>query len=276
MMMYRNILLVVCLLFSVSACDENQEEVVIALPAHEEAILVECYLEPGENYRALVSKTMDFFEAEETESADSVKIHIFSDGVEKELKNMTTADTLYNKMYNYWNPEQVTFEEGKEYQISISYGDKVSATGKTKFLPKPQIKDINCKYSQEVDSLAALFVEIEDNPEEENFYRMVVRGPNPSVGHTYEGLWDDTDAADGSLTAYTNYSFWEGERVVINVYHLEEQYYHFLKSVAQARESNYNPFMQPASIQSSLEGAAGIFTAISLTSDTIKVTKQPR
>ena len=276
MMMYRNILLVVCLLFSVSACDDNQEEVAIALPPHEEAILVECYLEPGENYRALVSKTMDFFEAKETESLDSVKIVVYSGGEEKELKNLATADTLYNKMYNYWSPEEVTFEEGKEYQISISYGDKISAIGKTRFLPKAGIKDIYYKFGQEVDSLASIFVDIEDNPGERNYYRMVLRGTNPSAGVSYEGLLDDTNAKDGIVTAYTNYDFKEGWRVVVNIYHLEEQYYHFLKSVAQARESNYNPFMQPASIQSSLEGASGIFTTISLTSDTVTVTKQPR
>lgn len=275
-MMYRKLCLGIVIVLSVLGCDDNNEEVKLSLPPHEESLLVECYLEPGENYRALVSKTMDFFADKKTESVDSVKIVIYSGGEEKELKNLPTADTLYNKMYNYWYPEEVTFEEGKEYQISISYGGEISATGKTRFMPKARVKDISFKFSPEVDSIASIFVEVEDNPEVRNYYRLVVRAPNPSAGVTYDGLWEDSDAINDSLTFYTNYDFQDGWTVVVNVYHLEEQYYNFLKSVAQARESNYNPFMQPASIQSSLEGATGIFTTISLTSDTVIVTKQPR
>ncbi len=271
MMMYRYLWLAILAGLMLVACEGNQEEVSLNLPAYEEGLIIECYLEPGENYRALVTKTLDFFEAKESETVDSVSISLFVDGTEKVLRNMPVADTLYNKVYNYWLPEKVKYEAGKEYQISVAYGDKVRATGKTRFLPKVKVREPYFKFDKEVDSLASVFVEIEDFPGEENFYRIVMRGLNPSLGHTYEGLWDDVNAADGVVTAITGYNFFEGAIVVVNVYHLEKSYYRFLKSVTQAKESNYNPFMQPAGIKSTLEGATGVFSAVTLTSDTIIV-----
>ena len=257
--------------FSLFSCESQQDEVVVDLPAHEEGLIIECYLEPGENYRALVTSTMDYYDAEEIQLIDSVKISVSSGGEEKELLRVKAADTSYNTVYNYWLPDKVEYKEGQEYFINVAYGDEIRASGKTRFLPKARLRDVYFKYSQEVDSMAAIFIEIEDEPEKKNFYRVVVRGSDPAAGYTYEGLWDDADASEGVVRVYSNYGLKDEWRVVVNVYHLEEQYYNFLKSVSQAIESNYNPFMQPASIQSSLDGATGIFTAITLTSDTIKV-----
>lgn len=269
--MYRIFLLALLIIISMLSCESQQDEAALELPAHEEGLIIECYLEPGENYRALVTSTMDYYNAEETRLIDSVKISVSSGGEEKELLKVRSADTSYNTVYNYWLPELVEYSEGQEYFIQVAYGDNIKASGKTRFLPKAKLKDIEFKYNPEVDSMAAIFIDIEDAPQQKNFYRVVVRGADPAAGYTYEGLWDDTDASDGVVRAYSNYDLKDGWNVVVNVYHLEEQYYHFLKSVSQAIESNYNPFMQPASIKSSLEGATGIFTAITLTSDTVKV-----
>lgn len=259
----------IALLSSCLAC-QMQQEVEVDLPPHQQELVVECYLEPGEPYRALVTHTTSFYEETKVAAVDTAEVLITSADESRTLLSINSIDTSYNKVFNYWHPHEVSYEEGKEYQISIAVKGEVKATGKTRFLPKASIKKVEQKV--ESDSMSALFVHIEDNPEEKNYYRLMMRGTDPKAGYTYDGVWTDEDAANGTLVAYTPYIFVRGwSNVVVNLYHIDKRYYDFLKSIRQARDANYNPFMQPASIQSTVDGATGVFAAISLTSDTIAI-----
>lgn len=258
------------LLVSCLACN-MQQEMEVELPPHEQDLIVECYLEPGEPMRALVTNSSSFYDKSQFSAVDSAEISISTGATSRQLHSYNHADTNYNKVFNYWHPERVEYKEGKEYQISIRVGGEVIASGKTRFLAKPTV--LNSYFKPGPDSMAAAFVEIADNPEEENYYRVVLRSSNnPKAGVNYDGIWDDKNAKNGKLLTYTPYVFNQGwGNVALNVYHIEKPYYEFLKSVKQAKEANYNPFMQPASIRSTLDGATGVFTAVSLSSDTISV-----
>ena len=258
------------LLVSCLACN-MQQEVEIELPPPEQDLIVECYLEPGEPFRALVTSSSSFYEETQLSAVDSAEISISTGDTSRKLYTLNHVDTNYNKVFNYWHHEKVQYKEGQEYQISIRVEGDLIASGKTRFLPKPTI--INSYFKHDNDSMAAAFVEIADNPNEENYYRVVLRsGSNPKVGVTYDGIWDDKKAENGKLLTHTPYVFKRGwSNVALNVYHIDKSYYEFLKSVKQARDANYNPFMQPASIRSTLDGATGVFTAISISSDTIAI-----
>ena len=259
----------IALLTSCLAC-QMQQEVEVELPPHQQELVVECYLEPGEPYRALVTHTTSFYEETKVAAVDTAEVVISIAGENKRLFSINSIDTSYNKVFNYWHPDEVRFQEGKEYQLTISVKGEVKATGRTRFLPKANISKIEQKI--ESDSMAALFVTIDDNPGEKNYYRLMMRGTDPKAGYTYDGVWTDEEAANGTLVAYTPYIFKRGwHSVVVNLYHIDKKYYEFLKSIRQARDANYNPFMQPASIQSTLNGATGVFAAISLSSDTIAI-----
>lgn len=250
------------------AC-ERQNEVDLDLPPHEGEMIVECYLEPGKPYRALVSRTMDFFESEELEGVNGAVVKISSAEGSYKLSNFVDADTLYKKVFNYGHPDSVVFQEGAEYELTIELDGKLSVSGRAKFLPKVSFGGYNYKYG--ADTLAALFLSVDDNAAEENFYRLVLRGTQPEFGTTYDEIFTDGDAANGKLSIHTPYVLKEGWTVVVNLYHIDKTYYNFLRSVKKARDTNYNPFMQPASLESGLEGTTGIFTTISLTSDTITI-----
>lgn len=259
------------LLLSCLAC-QMQQEVEVTLPPHQQALVVECYLEPGEPYRALVTHTTSFYEETTVAAVDTAEVYISTASEEaKKLYAAQSIDTGYNKVFNYWHPEEVLYEEGKEYQLSVSVNGEVKATGRTRFLPKPSIKKVEIKFQS--DSMAAVYVHIEDNtPEEENYYRILLRGTDTKAGATYDGTWTDEEASNGTIVAYTPADFKRGwHNVVLNVYHIDEKYYNFLQSMQQARDANYNPFMQPATIKSTLDGATGVFTAVSLASDTIAI-----
>jgi hypothetical protein len=60
------------------------------------------------------------------------------------------------------------------------------------------------------------------------------------------------------------------------LFHIDDDYYRWLQSVALASASNGNPFGQPGTLQSNLEGseeALGIFTGLSYVRDTVIVDK---
>lgn len=250
-----------------AAC-EMQQNVNVQLPPHEETLVVECYLEPGQEHQALVTKSLSFFDGKWLEGIDGAEVIISSVDEERHLINLNKTDTLFYKVYNYYHPDEVVYEEGKEYRITIKDGDEVKASGKTRFLPKVAIE--NVYFRQNADSLLATYVEIADDPAEDNYYKVVLKMAGDRTGTNYEGVWDDSGAKDGILTAYTTHLLPPSGEVVVNVYHIDKQYYEFLKSVKQAREANYNPFTQPATVQSTLDGAVGVFAAISLTSDTVQ------
>lgn len=266
---YKSLLLAFFCSFCLSC--EMQQDVEVQLPGHQEEFVVECYLEPGKPYGALLTRSLHFFESAKLEKVDSASVKITSSDGEKEIQllNVNHGDTSFQKLFNYWDPKLVEYEEGKEYMIEVSYGGKVKATGRTRFLPKVDMGRIYFKYDK--DSLASIFVDIKDRAEEENYYRLVMRSTNPKDGVSYDGVWSDEDVEGEMLKAYSHFHFQKGWTVVVNLYHIEEEFYEFLSSVQKAHDSNYNPFMQPANIQSTLEGATGVFAAISLTSDTIKV-----
>lgn len=258
----------ILILVFMTAC-EMQQDVAIKMPPHEDAFVVECFLEPGQEHQALMTRSLNFFEGKWLEGIDGAEIMISSADEDRSLINLNKTDTLHYKMYNYYHPDEVVYEEGKEYQITVKYGDKVQASGKTRFLPKVDIEDVY--FRQNADSLLAAYVEIADNPDEDNYYRVVLRAARDMTGSNYDGVWDDSRAKDGKLIINTSHILPPGWYITVNVYHIDKQYYEFLKSVKQAREANYNPFMQPATIQSTLDGAVGVFAAISLTSDTVLI-----
>lgn len=261
----------VALLSVLSIACERQSEVELDLPPHEGELIVECYLEPGKPYRALVSRSVDFFESEKLDGVNGAVVKISSPEGPVELSNFVDADTLYKKVFNYGHQDSVKYAEGAEYQLTVEIDGKLSVSGRAKFLPKVSFGGYHYKYG--ADTMAALFLGVDDNPSEENYYRLVLRGTQPEYGTTYDELFSDKDF-NGRLDIHTPYILKDGWTVVVNLYHIDQTYYNFLKSVKKARDTNYNPFMQPASLESGVEGGegtTGIFTALSLTSDTVRI-----
>lgn len=257
----------ILLFFAVAACD-MQQDVEVKLPPHEETVVVECYLEPGQPHQVLVTKSLDFFEGKWLEGVDSAEVQISSVDEIRTLRNRNITDTSFHKVFNYYHPDTVVYEEGKEYQISVKYGNELRVSGKTRFLPKAEIERIY--FRQNKDSLMAAYVEIADQPDEENFYKVVLRSPGDKTGTNYEGAWDDSGARDGKVRVSTEHILPHNMNVSVHVYHIDKKYYEFLKTLEQAIQANYNPFTQPANVQSALDGAVGVFAAISVSSDTVR------
>jgi hypothetical protein len=71
----------------------------------------------------------------------------------------------------------------------------------------------------------------------------------------------DDNLSNGQAAAFgTGYDFEKDDTVFVSLYHLEKPYYDFFNSVEAARDANGNPFAQPASVISTVQGGYGVFT----------------
>ncbi len=255
--------LVLPVFFLATACD-MQQEIEVDLPAQTPVTLIECYLEEGFPARALATESVAFFDSVEIKPADDLQITLLQGNRQISLTNAYEIDTLFHDAFNYTSTDTIEYEENSVWEIVVSRQDTEVARGFTRFLPKPVVKNINYTLNAH-DSLISLQVLVEDNPNQENFYRLTMYpdGFNPSSG--YKGIWSDQAASGNIIQMNTGFSFKATmDQLVVTIYHIDKPYYTFLESLQKASEANYNPFAQPANIESNLEGEAqGVFTAVS-------------
>jgi hypothetical protein len=85
------------------------------------------------------------------------------------------------------------------------------------------------------------------------------------------------DYVDDKVIVFgTGYDFKEGDTIYNTMFHIERAYFDFWESTFNAISSNGNPFGQPSSIISNVQGdagAIGIFTGLSYDRVTTVVTK---
>lgn len=256
------------LLLLTSAC-EMQQDIEVKVPAHEPVTLIECYLEPGAPARILATKSVAFFDSVELVPADDLQISLFENGQPIQLENKYQGDSVYYNVFNYISSHKVNFDENARWELVVRRQEEEIARGTAQFLPKPKIKSIN--YQLSADSLLSLEIEVEDNPLQENYYRLRVRTMDMIPSSGFRGLWNDQTASGNTLKLNTGPGLKaKTDTIIISLYHIDKSYYTFMRSVQKAYDANYNPFAQPANLESNLRGPAmGIFTAVSAVHDTI-------
>ena len=244
-----------------SACS-MQQEIEVDLPQHNSLTFIECYLEEGVPARALATQSVSFFDSLEVKAADNLQFTLYRNGEQINLTNEYEVDEFHQTVYNYISSANIDYDEHAQWELVVHRQDKEIARGSTRFLSKPVIKQIN--YSLTADSLLSVEVKIEDNPVQENYYRLSMHSQGRKSDDGFNGVWNDNTAVDGVLKLSTGYSIKAySDSVYVSVYHIDREYYDFLHSLKKAYEANYNPFAQPANVESNLQGEAkGVFTAV--------------
>jgi hypothetical protein len=76
----------------------------------------------------------------------------------------------------------------------------------------------------------------------------------------------DRLAENGGLVFGSGYEFVEGDTIINTLFHVDREYYEFLKSVQNAVIAGLSPFGAPGKLVGNLQGdagAVGIFTGLS-------------
>lgn len=260
-------------LLMLPAC-EMQQNIEVELPGHEPVTLIECYLEPGQPARLLATRSVSFFDSAEFKTEDELQVSLYENGRLYRFDHRYEIDSFYLTIFNYISADSITYSENSNWELVVRNQDEEIARASARFLPKPSIRQI--EYQVDTDSLLSLQIQVADDPASKNYYRLRIYSSDMLPHNGFSGLWNDLNASGGMLKINTGRALKIGsEKVIVSLYHIEEEYYNFLRSIQKAHDANYNPFAQPANLESNLNGKAiGIFTAVSGQTDTLHVELQ--
>lgn len=269
---------------AIAACGSLEKEINLNLPEYEPQYVVECYLEPGQPYTLLLTKSSPYFEPFPTDLegfvenllVDSAEVLIRHNGKTLQLVNGLVLNPLTKKIFNYSNSELVPADYDNEFELSITTPDGKHLSATTRILPVVPIDSVVVEFDEVKDSLARVLTYLTDDPNTEDYYRrMLHHGSLDSIPDQDFTTFDDF-VDDNKIVFGTGFDFVEGDTVFTTIFHIDRAYFDFLESLQYAIDANGNPFGQPSSVISNVTGdanALGIFTGLSYDRKMVRIKK---
>lgn len=260
------------------ACNLTKD-VDIDLPAYQTQPVVECYLEPGQPFRLLLTNSYGFFDPFGLDSNFVQKTLL--DGATVTISYNGQTDTLANglfftfvapiKIYNYQSNRLVPATVGLEYTLNITLRDGGLIAGRTTMLPKVEIDSVVVEFSPQTDTLARILTYISDDRSMLNYYRRLLNYGSLDSVPEQDFLVDDRIVKTDLIAFGTGYELTQGDTAFNTIFHISKDYYDYYESVQLAVVGNLNPFAQPSPIKSNVSGSGnplGIFTCLVYDRDT--------
>ncbi len=266
-MRIKLIIILFLLLPGLFSC-ELEKTIEVNLPGQEKQLVAEAYLERDKPLRILLMETDAYFDTLRFPFVNDAIITLAGpDGIDT-IKQESYLDIVARKFYNY-SAEKQAYKEG-EYRIRIDGGGRI-LDGKTRFLPQPRLDSIEIQYSPDADSAARFLFWIQDFPGEQNFYRIIMNEDSLSGQNVLEFTFTDNGLDGKRFPIGTSYRFDKNKNYILRLFHIEQQYYQYLRALSAADRANGNPFAQPSTIQSPMQGSGyGIFTTLNYLQKEIK------
>lgn len=269
------------LLFLISlltACNLTND-VELELPDYQSQPVLECYLQPGEPYSLLLSRSFEFFAPFDTSDGDFLEniletgatVIIRHDGRSVTLEEGFFFNPVEFKLFNYGSTEIVPEDFDNEFELDIVLADGKTITGKTKIPVYVPLDSVVIEFQSEAatDTMArALTYFTDPDPSIENRFRRQFHWNSLTEGDSLQQdfLASDQFAENGRIVFGTGFDYPVGDTIWNTIFNLNRDYSDFLESVQISIQSNGNPFGQPSTIDSNVEGTAnalGIFTGLS-------------
>ncbi len=256
------------------ACNLTKE-VNIDLPDYQRQPVVECYLEPGQPFRMLLTQSYGFFDSFGLDSSfvektllDSALVTISYNGRTDTLKAGRFPDfsTPYIiKIYNYQNNRLVPNTPGIEYTLNITLSNGKNITGRTVMLPPLLIDSTVVEWDPKPDTFARVLTYFNDDPTVKNYYRRLLNYQRLKSLPDQDFLFTDRANVTPLIAFGTPYNLIKGDSVYNTIFNMSKDYYDYIESIQMAGLGNMNPFTQPSPIKSNVSGTAnplGIFTCL--------------
>lgn len=265
-------------LISILAACNLTNDVEIDLPDYDRQPVLECYLEPGQPYQLLLTRSFGFFAPFDTSDGQFLEnvleqgatVVIKHDGKSIPLNEGLFFNPFSFKVFNYGTTEIVPEDFDNEFELEITLADGGTITSKTTIPVRVPIDSVVLEFESDAatDTLArALTYFTDPDPSVENRFRRQFHW-NSLVDSSAQQDFLSTDqfADNGRIVFGTGFDYPVGDTIWNTVFNMNRDYADFYESVIISIQSNGNPFGQPASIDSNLDGTAdalGIFTGLS-------------
>lgn len=260
------------LLLGLSSCN-LEKEIDIELPAYDSRLSLECYLEPGQVFSLLLTKTAPYFapfpDLDDQFLAgileDSATVVITHNGINYPLENRLFFNPFTRKLFNYVALVPVPEDYNNDFILNITTKEGKTITATTRLLPKVPIDSVIVQFAP-MDTLARVLTYFKDDTNQRNYYRRMLHKSSLDSIALQDFVTDDRFTDNGRFVFGTNYDFAEGDTIINTLLHIDETYFDYYESTQNAFFSNGNPFAQPSPINTRLGGTAGaigVFTGLS-------------
>lgn len=264
--------------FAIAACNLEQE-IDLELPTYDSQPVVECYLEPGQPFSLLLSRSAAYFDpfpslndgnfVDQLLISDA-QVTITHNGKTYELDNQLYLNPFTNKIFNYYSSEIVPTDLDHDFELNITLSDGSIIEARTRLLPVIPLDSIvvelpDPEIREESDTLYRVLTYFTDVPNERNYIRRMLHFSSLDSIPDQDFVTDDR-FVENVVVFGSGYDYARGDTIYNTLFHIDEAYYEFLNSVFTARDSNGNPFAQPSPVISNVTGSAnaiGIFTCLS-------------
>jgi hypothetical protein len=247
---------------------ELEKTIDLELPDQERKLVAEAYLERDKELRVLLMETDSYFDTLRFPFLNDAEVILSSPEANDTLRQESFLDIQNLKFFNYVSGH--SSNKDGIYKLKINSAGRI-LEGNTRFLPKPILDTIEIQYNTASDSTARFLFWIKDFAGESNFYRIIMNEDSLTGNNVLEFTFTD-NGNDGKLFPIgTSYRFDKNKNYILRLFHIEQQYYLYLRAMSAADRSNGNPFAQPSTIQSPMKGDGyGIFTTLNYLEKTLR------
>ena len=125
--------------------------------------------------------------------------------------------------------------------------------------------------------MAAVTAQWLDEPGVKNYYRFTLHKDSLVVseeskkGLRIEFTLDDRIGDGQEFTVSTFFDFKPGASLICTVYRLTEEAWRYFETASLSADANGNPFANPVTIYSTVEGGFGVFTGLNYFRDTLEI-----
>ncbi|HSZ72606.1 MAG TPA: DUF4249 family protein, partial [Cytophagaceae bacterium] len=206
-----------------------EKEVNIALPEYANTPYIECYLEPGKPYRLLAYYSQSYFASLTPAPIRDAEISVVHQGVTIAMPYDTIPRVGDIRFYNYRSNDSslVPAHYNELFNLMVKING-VTYSSVTTIYPAVPIDTLssNCNANQRCQ----LEVHFRDDPSTTDYYRYISFSDSLGGDVKQDYIFNDKLFDTENTVIGGGYSFNEGQKVVVRLYHITKDYYDFLTS----------------------------------------------
>ncbi len=262
-----------------AGCGSFQKDINVPLPDYSNQLVVECYLENGVIPRLSVTESVPYLDNGQAVAAGS-QVLTLPNGQTVQLPTDVTVnltlpngrvvnlpfnpglDATTGKYYTHTGTTPITALTGQQFALDVQdkRGRHITGTAVVPtFIP---IDSVKYKFNTNTDRKAYFMTKWTDPGATTDFYRLMLHKGKPANNSETDNDIRDRLFNGQPYAQVTTYRFYPNDTITATLYHVDSLYFSFRQSVRDARNANGNPFSQPSSIHSTVQGGIGAFTVL--------------
>ncbi|MCD6367243.1 MAG: DUF4249 domain-containing protein [Bacteroidales bacterium] len=272
-----------------------EKEISVDLPPYESKVVIEGYIEQGQNPHVLITRSQGYFDPVDANTFTQMQVT----DAKVYVSNGLETDTL-TSMGPYYSGSKFIGEVGKQYDLTVWVDDK-KYTATTSILTPVPIDSIKFypDPDADVDSLGFLWLYAHDPDTMGNAYRIFTNtvGKDDRFVHPYISAMDD-ELYNGQPVEFSIYRgkdmlqenlyddegidslgvkwyyFVMDETVIVKFCTIDHANFVFWETMERQQQSDGNPFASPVTPITNIEGGAlGVWGGYGVYLDTVHITQ---